>query len=768
MLKLLQIVTAILFIALPLTQASAQLAGTSLTQGDSQSTKVALPDPLTPEAVRGLVSTLSDQQVRNLLLERLDAVAKEQIQNSNSNSGVMTLFSTWSGSISNNFVTAVGRIPRIWDGLITATSTFVEKHGSLGVFKFFGIILGAIIVGYTAERTVNQLTRRRRENVKNIDDTQNLFQTLKILGSRLFWDLIALIVFFAVTRAIIEIAVPLEMAPLVEVFMVQLIVIPRWAWVFSRFLNAPDHPELRLINATDDVAKMFHRNMIGITLFAGLSTFLIQFHAMNGVGVGETRLGYWMNAALFTWIIVVSYRARDAIIQILIGARPEEVTPTEMRVARFYPWFTIVLTFLMWCVGQIIAGMGRFDLLGGRQYIVLALIVMSPALDTMIRGLVRHMVAPMQGGGYVALNAYHSTKRSYIRIGRVLMFAMVIMIIASLWDIDFENMASAGVGVQFAGRFLELLMMLATGYLVWEVATLLLNRKLAAEQTAEGFDLGADEPGGGEGGGQGGSRLSTVLPMFRFVIQTTIIVMTILIALSNIGIDTTPLLAGAGIVGIAIGFGAQTLVRDVVSGVFFLIDDAFRVGEYLVIDSTVGTVEKISIRSLQLRHHNGPIHTIPYGEIPKVTNNSRDWVIVKLKWTVPFGTNVIKIKRLFKQIGKEMMETEYAGDLIQTFKSQGVYDVDDVGIVIRGKFMAKPGTQWIIRKDVYQRVQAKLEENDIEFARREVRVQIPGMEAGKELSDAEKQAVAAAASSVVQTAVDKAAGAPKTSAADAQ
>ncbi|MEL6794938.1 MAG: mechanosensitive ion channel domain-containing protein, partial [Pseudomonadota bacterium] len=76
-----------------------------------------------------------------------------------------------------------------------------------------------------------------------------------------------------------------------------------------------------------------------------------------------------------------------------------------------------------------------------------------------------------------------------------------------------------------------------------------------------------------------------------------------LIALGNIGIDITPLLAGAGIVGLAVGFGAQKLVADVVSGIFFLVDDAFRTGEYVEVEGTVGTVEKISIRSMQLRHH---------------------------------------------------------------------------------------------------------------------------------------------------------------------
>ncbi|MEE9315112.1 MAG: mechanosensitive ion channel family protein, partial [Rhizobiaceae bacterium] len=169
-----------------------------------------------------------------------------------------------------------------------------------------------------------------------------------------------------------------------------------------------------------------------------------------------------------------------------------------------------------------------------------------------------------------------------------------------------------------------------------------------------------------------------------------------------------------------------------------------------VIGTTVGTVEKISLRSLQLRHHKGPVHTIPFGEMRQVTNNSRDWVITKLKFTVPFDTDINKIKKLFKVIGAEMLEAEYAGDILQTFKSQGVYDVDDVGIIIRGKFMTKPGTQWIIRKDVYNRVQKAFDANGIEFARKEVRVQIPGLDEHSELNNDQKQAISAAASEAAQ------------------
>lgn len=406
----------------------------------------------------------------------------------------------------------------------------------------------------------------------------------------------------------------------------------------------------------------------------------------------------------------------------------------------------------MWWVVEIIASYKMWDLLIGWPHIMTILLVgYSPFIDTVVRGLVRHLTPPMLGEGVVAEAAYRSAKQSYVRIGRVLAFVFVLLVIGRIWGIDFGNLAEAGVGAQFAGRFIEILAIVAVGYLVWELVSLYINRRLAAERTMAGFDLNDDEPGGGEGGGVGGSRLSTVLPLLLGVAKAAIATIFALIALGNIGIDITPLLAGAGIIGLAVGFGAQKLVADIVSGIFFLVDDAFRTGEYIEVSSTVGTVEKISIRSMQLRHHKGPIHTIPYGEIPQITNYSRDWVIMKLKFTVPFETDPNKVKKLFKNIGKEMQEVpEFAADLLQPFKSQGVFDFDDVGMIIRGKFMAKPGTQFTLRKEIYNRVKKAFEENGIDFARREVRVAIPNLDASDKLDDQTKTAITAAATQAAQ------------------
>jgi small-conductance mechanosensitive channel len=247
-----------------------------------------------------------------------------------------------------------------------------------------------------------------------------------------------------------------------------------------------------------------------------------------------------------------------------------------------------------------------------------------------------------------------------------------------LWDINLRAISALLVGEHFAAALFDISITILLAWALWGVIRISIERKLIDEK---GPQAEAEEV---EAGGLGGTRVETVLPLIRIFIKITLIVMAVLISLSALGVNIGPLIAGAGVVGIAIGFGAQTLVRDIVSGFFYLIDDAFRIGEYVVIDQIRGTVEKISVRSFQLRHHNGPVHTIPYGEIRTLTNWSRDWSIMKFELRIPFETDIEMVRKLIKKIGLEMMEDPLYGPLmLQPVKSQGVNRMDDSALIIR-------------------------------------------------------------------------------------
>ena len=281
-------------------------------------------------------------------------------------------------------------------------------------------------------------------------------------------------------------------------------------------------------------------------------------------------------------------------------------------------------------------------------------------------------------------------------------------------------------------------------YLAWGLIRVTFDRKIAEE----GGDI---EIVPGEIGGAAGSRLGTLLPLVRNFILILVTSIAVMMVLVEMGVSIGTIFAGAGIVGLAIGFGAQTLVKDIISGVFFLVDDAFRKGEYIDIGSVRGTVEKISIRSMQLRHHNGPLNTVPFGEVQHVTNYSRDWVVMKLPLRLTYDTDAEMVRKMIKKLGQEMMQDPVLGPLfLQPLKSQGVIQMEDSAQIMRVKFMTKPGDQWGIRRIVFARIREMFEENGIKFANREVTVRLADHEKPSALDEATRNAVRGSAARIIQ------------------
>jgi small-conductance mechanosensitive channel len=213
------------------------------------------------------------------------------------------------------------------------------------------------------------------------------------------------------------------------------------------------------------------------------------------------------------------------------------------------------------------------------------------------------------------------------------------------------------------------------------------------------------------------SRLLTLLPLLRVTTAVLLAVLLVLSSLWALGIEITPLLAGAGVLGIALGFGAQALVRDVIAGIFYLADDAFRIGEYIESGTNIkGTVERITLRSVALRHHNGPLHFVPYGSLGSVRNTSRDWVIDKFNLPLPIDVESEKIRKMIKKVGEDMKtETAIGQYILEPLKGK-LYRIDPGVKVFRCKFRSPPGKQFDIRAAALKRIEAALREMGVRFA----------------------------------------------------
>jgi small-conductance mechanosensitive channel len=289
-------------------------------------------------------------------------------------------------------------------------------------------------------------------------------------------------------------------------------------------------------------------------------------------------------------------------------------------------------------------------------------------------------------------------------------------VVAILWTWGVDVFDPEGMVSHAAGFVL----IVVVAMLAYRAVRLWLDREIAVEWMA----AQEEEARGASASVIGANtRLGTLLSIVRNFLLFAIFGLAAMMALSQLGVPITPLFAGAGVVGLAIGFGAQSLIKDMFSGMFYLIDDAFRIGEYIDIGAAKGTVEKISIRSFQLRHQNGPLNTVPFGEIQRLTNYSRDWVIVKLPVRVTYDTPVSKLNRVVKALSKELLADEDIGHMfLEPLKSQGVYQMEDSAMVIRLKFKTRPDDQFVVKRVVYAKIRETFEREGIHFAHRNVTV----------------------------------------------
>jgi moderate conductance mechanosensitive channel len=358
----------------------------------------------------------------------------------------------------------------------------------------------------------------------------------------------------------------------------------------------------------------------------------------------------------------------------------------------------LVLIWLMWVLG-----------LWGFFGVAVVALVLPLAFSVMNRAA-SHLLAPPDAEADAAPARSASLATIYVERGlRAVLILAAALFLARFWEIDIVQLAGRDTLLTRLVRgALSAVVIFLVADLLWQALKTLIDRRLAAAQSAADLD---DDAAARE------ARIRTLLPTFRNFAFVALAVVAAMMALSAVGIEIGPLIAGTGVLGVAIGFGSQTLVRDVISGVFYLLDDAFRVGEYIQSGNYKGTVESFSLRSVKLRHHRGPVYTVPFGQLGAVQNMSRDWVIDKMTIGVSYDSDIEKAKKLVKEIGKQLAaDPEFAPHVIEPLKMQGVEQFGDYAIQLRLKMMTKPNEQFVMRRRALAMIKKAFDENGIRFA----------------------------------------------------
>ena len=296
------------------------------------------------------------------------------------------------------------------------------------------------------------------------------------------------------------------------------------------------------------------------------------------------------------------------------------------------------------------------------------------------------------------------------------------IMLAELWLVERLEVLPMATWEPIRHSLITASVTLFLGFVAWRYLDLWTEQRLRA--ATPGLAPGIDDDVAAEPA----SRLTTLLPLVRVSVGVGILVLVAFLALSQLGVNLTTLLAGAGVFGLAISFGSQALVRDIVAGIFFMSDDAFRVGEYIDTGRLKGTVERVTLRSVRLRHQNGQIHTIPFGQLNAITNFSRDWQTVKFNLRVVRDTDLEKTRKTVKRVGQEMLQDEEFGkEFLLPLKLQGMAEITDSALVIRLKFTVRPSNPSVVQREALKRLHRAFAQDGIEFAAGVITVQPAGM-----------------------------------------
>lgn len=464
-----------------------------------------------------------------------------------------------------------------------------------------------------------------------------------------------------------------------------LLLVIRLAWVGVSLVLAPGHPELRLVPVEPRQSRWLAGAAMAIISLLALQGFAPELlervaKAPHAAAALRLAIASLAGALLVAAALLFIRRPRR-------GARAE-VGRAPPRLSRsFLAVLAIVAVYAIWLLNSTSTAL------------IVAIVAVVIALQMALRDLVRFF--------------WHDAVDTDLLPGIVLSAARFIVVLLGLGacaialDTPVSQLAASEKPLVLLGlRLLGVAALVLFTNVVWITVKTSIDHRL--RQIA---------PTGKHNEPSPSARLLTLLPLLRVTAGVILFVLLLMSALWTLGIEITPLLAGAGVVGLALGFGAQALVRDVIAGIFFLAEDAFRIGEYIESGTSIkGSVERITLRTVALRHHNGPLHFVPYGALGTVRNTSRDWVIEKFNIPMPIGTDSEKIRKMIKKVGEEMKADPEIGPLIMETLKGKLYRIDPGVKIFRCKFRTAPGKQFDVRAQALKRLEAALGKMNVGFA----------------------------------------------------
>lgn len=480
--------------------------------------------------------------------------------------------------------------------------------------------------------------------------------------------------------------------------------------IVSDFLVAPDAPGLRLIHMRDRSALLAHKRVFHLVCVGGASVALAN--AAEPLGLSEEAHVAMLKAiALIVHVMIafaifhcrkpVAERIRER------GREHRSFSFLGNWLADMWAVLSVFFVLALWFVWALDVRNGYRTLfhLGTVSVVLLvaARVVVIVAFGAL--GRIFHFEA---NGGYTSKSIAHRRAHRYYpllrRLIQIVIAIPTVTAVLEVWGVHVLRFFTSGsVAYGLASALVTIGMAALFAVVVWEGTNVLVEHRL--EHWTERGDL------------LRAARLRTLLPMLRTALFVVIAMVVVFTGLSEIGVNTGPLLASASIFGVALGFGSQKLVQDLITGIFLLMENAMQIGDTVTLADVSGTVEHLSIRTVRLRGDDGSLYTVPFSSVSTVNNANRGIGNAAVRVSITAGQDVDLAILTLKEIGKELREDDVFKDgILSDFNLWGVDAVDGSTVKLAGQIRCSDGARWRVQREFNRRILNEFSARGIELA----------------------------------------------------
>jgi moderate conductance mechanosensitive channel len=664
--------------------------------------------------IRQVIETLQDDKAREQLVSQLNVMLQameagrpaEENQVASATAELLRSISAELAQLASGatrVVNVVDVLPKTaaWFGYIARDPAARREWGVL--LARLAAILGS---GYLTAWLVFRLLVQPRRMALAVR-SYGRFAGIAMRFALLLLDAIPVVVFALTAYPVLAVVDPNEDSRLVALAWINASIIVRVALVAGRFLLSPDARSLRLVQADDETAhylQIWLRRIAGTAVFG---YFALQSAQLLGLKQALYQpLLHVLGFLVFALLLIFVMQNRASVGMMIRGSIDEERTRSllsSLRIRLSGIWHLVAAIYLI-----LLYGVWAIGIPNGFSYIlrstVLTLVVLAVTqgllslLDALFRrGLsLRSDLNERFPGLEKRVNRYFPVLQKSINAAIYLAAAFTTL---EVWGVHTYAWLTSGPGSVLGSAAARIIGIVVASLLVWEMVSSVIERYLG-ETDAQVTS----------------ARTRTLLNVARNALLVVITIVSTLMVLSELGVNIAPLLAGAGVVGLAVGFGAQRLVQDVITGVFILFQDLMAVGDVVKLGDTAGLVESVSIRTVRLRDLSGTVHTIPFSSITTVSNLTEDFSFYVFDVSIAYREDVDAVIDLLRQIGSELRADREIGPLLlDNIEIFGVDAFGDSAVVIKGRLKTQPIKQWTVGRAFNRLLKLRFDEAGIEI-----------------------------------------------------